>query len=140
MTRYETAADRAREARVAAALGRAWQVEMRPTGENCGYDLIAFRAVGVIEIKCQLTRSPEDYDGTLFLDVHKRDALLAGAADLCVDSAKHVWAFPGEARWIEARDVDGRPAVTIGRRDRGNPADIHPTIRVRLDETGRVRL
>src|SRR5262245_66607750 len=120
----ETDADRRREAAVAEILARAWHCRMEPTARLSGYDFIATRPVDVVEIKCRFNRRPEDYGGVMFIDAHKRDVLLAAAADAGVQAAIIVWWFPGEGRWIDARKLAGRPGQ--GPAGRGRPGAGRP--------------
>ena len=134
----ETDADRRREAAVAEILARAWRCRMEPTARLSGYDFIATRPVAVVEIKCRFNRRPEDYGGVMFIDAHKRDVLLAAAADAGVQAAIIVWWFPGEVRWIDARKLAGRPVEDApGRADRG-AAEPCRVVRLNMAETSRL--
>jgi hypothetical protein len=136
---YETRADRDREGDVALALAAAWSCDLVPAPKLAGFDYLASRPAAVIEIKSRLNREPADHGGWLFVNVHKVESLLAAAHDAGVQAAIFVWHFPREVRWIDVRELAGRPTEVRGRTDRDG-LDQRPVYRVALDETGRAEL
>lgn len=140
MTRpvFETEADRAREAAVAAALSLAWDCTMVPAARLAGYDYLAVRGTdrAVVEIKSRLNRAPEDFGGVLFLNLHKRASLLAarpaGAA------AVFAWHFPGRVLWVDVVNAPW-PVEARGRTDRDG-LDVRACYRVPLSACEEVRI
>jgi hypothetical protein len=138
---FENIGDVARENAAAEVLARAWRCEMRPAPPLAGYDFTAYRGgipLAVVEIKSRLSRSPGDFGGTLFLNVHKRDSLMAAADERGI-AAIFAWHFRREIRWIDMGRLAGRPAERRGRSDRDG-LDERPALRIELAETGRVDL
>jgi hypothetical protein len=87
--------------------------------------------VGVAELK---TRNLASYDRALaYMDVHKWFALSYAGVAFGVP-AVYMVAFSDAVRWCHVDAVDARRTQVVGRRDRGDPADVHPAVVVPVSD------
>jgi hypothetical protein len=81
--------------------------------------------VGVAELK---TRNIGAYDrGLAYMDLHKWFALSYASVAFGVP-AVYMVAFNDGVRWCDVQAIDARCTRVVGRRDRGNPNDVHPAV------------
>jgi hypothetical protein len=133
---FETGQDRARERGVAGRLARAWGCTLVAAAPLAGYDYVARRGTvvaAVVEIKSRLNRSPDDYGGFLFLNVHKRDSLVDAARALGCRAAIFVWHFGEPVYWIDVLTMPGFPVERRGRGDRDG-LDVRDAYRIHLTQ------
>ena len=134
---FETGEDRGRERSVARRLAQAWQCTLRAAPPFAGFDYVARRDgadQAVIEIKSRLNRTPDDYGGILFLNVHKRESLIVAAQSLHCPSAIFVWHFGEPAYWLDVMHPLDAPIERRGRADRDG-LDVRDVYRIRLTQT-----
>jgi hypothetical protein len=127
---FQSAADREREAEVAATIEEVWNCKVIHFGMLSPIDWFAERhgrVVGLLELKCR--RHTSDQYPTVFLNVRKWLSLQLGSIGLGCP-AIFVARFIDEVRWISVSEVDGSKQRVAGWKIIKARTDIEPVIEI----------